>query len=52
VRAAKEGTAMATTKDRLEQLTNVEREPHIHDVVALEDIWGADAEEPPRGPMR
>ena len=38
---------MATTKDRLEQLANVEREPQIHDVVALADIWGADAEEPP-----
>jgi hypothetical protein len=38
---------MATTKDRLEQLTNVERELHDQDVVALEDIWGADAEGPP-----
>jgi hypothetical protein len=38
---------MATTKDRLEQLPNVERELHNRDVVALEDIWGADAEEPP-----
>jgi hypothetical protein len=37
---------MATTKDRLEQLTNVERELHDHDVVALEDLWGADAEGP------
>ena len=37
---------MATTKDRLEQLTNVERELHDHDVVALEDLWGADAERP------
>ena len=32
--AAKEGAAMATTRDRLEQLTNVERELHDHDVVA------------------
>jgi hypothetical protein len=31
---------MATTKDRLEQLTNVERELHDRDVVAPEDIWG------------
>ena len=37
---------MATTKDRLEQLTNVERELDDHDVVALEDIWGAEAERP------
>jgi hypothetical protein len=37
---------MATTKDRLEQLTNVERELDDHDVVALEDIWGADTEGP------
>jgi hypothetical protein len=37
---------MATTKDRLEQLTNVERELHDREVVALEDIWGADAEGP------
>jgi hypothetical protein len=38
---------MATTKDRLEQLTNVERELDDHDVVALEGVWGADAEGPP-----
>jgi hypothetical protein len=38
---------MATTKDRLEQLINIERELHDHEVVAPEDIWGADAEEPP-----
>ena len=38
---------MATTKDRLAHLTNVERELHNHDVVGLEDIWGGDAEEPP-----
>jgi hypothetical protein len=38
---------MATTKDRLEQLINVERELHDRDVAALEDIWGADAEGPP-----
>ena len=37
---------MATTKDRLEQLTNVERELHDRDVVAPEDIWGPDAEGP------
>jgi hypothetical protein len=37
---------MATTKDRLEQLTNVERELHDREVVAPEDIWGADAEGP------
>ena len=38
---------MATTKDRLEQLTNIERELHNRDVAALEDIWGADTEGPP-----
>jgi peptidoglycan/LPS O-acetylase OafA/YrhL len=38
---------MATTKDRLEQLTNVERELHDRGVVAPEDIWGADAAGPP-----
>jgi hypothetical protein len=38
---------MATTKDRLEELTNAERELHDRDVVAPEDIWRADAEEPP-----
>ena len=55
---------MATTKDRLEQLTNVERELHDHDVVAPGDNWGADAEGPlgaagnrpavtvPRAPLR
>src|SRR4029453_12395767 len=37
---------MATTKDRLEQLTNVERELHDDDVVAPGDSWGADAEGP------
>jgi hypothetical protein len=30
----REGAAIATTKDRLEQLTNVERELDNHDVVA------------------
>src|SRR4030095_15261879 len=45
--AAREGAAMATTKDRLEELTNAERELHNRDVVAPKDIWGADAEEPP-----
>ena len=38
---------MATTRDRLEQLTNVERELDDQEVVALEDIWGADAQGPP-----
>ena len=38
---------MATTKDRLEQLTNAERELHDRDVVAPGDSWGTDAEEPP-----
>jgi hypothetical protein len=38
---------MATTKDRLEQLTNIERELDDHEVVALEGVWGTDAEEPP-----
>jgi hypothetical protein len=37
---------MATTKDRLEQLTNVERKLHDDDVVAPGDSWGADAEGP------
>jgi hypothetical protein len=37
---------MATTKDRLKQLTNVERELHDHDVVAPGDSWGVDAEGP------
>jgi hypothetical protein len=38
---------MATTRDRLEQLTNVEPKLHDHDVVALADTWEADAEGPP-----
>jgi hypothetical protein len=38
---------MATTRDRLEQLTNVERELHDHDVVALEDTWGVEEAGPP-----
>ena len=38
---------MATTRDRLEQLTNVERELDDQEVVALEDIRGADAQGPP-----
>ena len=38
---------MATTKDRLEQLTDVERDLHNRDVVTLEDIWEADEERPP-----
>jgi hypothetical protein len=37
---------MATTKDRLGQLTNVERELHDRDVVAPGDIWGVEAEGP------
>jgi peptidoglycan/LPS O-acetylase OafA/YrhL len=39
---------MATTKDRLEQLTNAERELHDYDdVVAPEDSWGAEEAGPP-----
>jgi hypothetical protein len=38
---------MATTKDRLDQLTNVERELHDRDEVAREGMWGADAGGPP-----
>jgi peptidoglycan/LPS O-acetylase OafA/YrhL len=38
---------MATTKDRLEHLTNAERELPDHDVVAPQDSWGAEEEEPP-----
>jgi hypothetical protein len=47
VMRGKEGAAMATTKDRLEQLTDVERDLHNRDVVTLEDIWEADEERPP-----
>ena len=43
---------MATTKDRLEQLTDVERDLHNRDVVTLEDIWEADEERPPPGCRR
>jgi hypothetical protein len=35
---------MATTKDRLDELTRPKRELHDHDVVALEDVWGTGAE--------
>ena len=42
---------MATTKDRLEQLTNVERELHDDDVVAPGDSWGADAAARRREPV-
>jgi peptidoglycan/LPS O-acetylase OafA/YrhL len=38
---------MPTTKDRLEELTNAERELHDRDVVALEDTWGVEEEGPP-----
>jgi hypothetical protein len=38
---------MATTKDRLDELTRHEREPGDHDVVALEDGGVTDAEVPP-----
>jgi hypothetical protein len=38
---------MATTKDRLDQLTRHERELDDHDVVALEDGGVADAQAPP-----
>jgi hypothetical protein len=38
---------MATTKDRLDQLTRRERELDDHDVVALEDGGVADAQAPP-----
>jgi hypothetical protein len=38
---------MATTKDRLDELTRHERELDDHDVVALEDGGVADAEVPP-----
>ena len=38
---------MATTRDPLEQLTNVEWELHDQDVVALEDTWRTDAQGPP-----
>jgi peptidoglycan/LPS O-acetylase OafA/YrhL len=38
---------MATTKDRLEQLTNVERELHDRDLMALEDIWVTGGQTPP-----
>src|SRR5829696_6318049 len=43
----KEVAAMATTKDRLDELTRHERELGDHDVVALEDGGIADAEVPP-----
>src|SRR5215212_6461898 len=45
--AAKEGAAMATTKDRLEELTNAERELRNRDVVAPEDTWGVEEQGPP-----
>ena len=38
---------MATTKDPLEELTNPERELQDREVVAPEDSWGADPQEPP-----
>jgi hypothetical protein len=38
---------MATTKDRLEELTRPERELQDHDTVALENVWVAGAEVPP-----
>jgi hypothetical protein len=38
---------MATTTDRLEQLTKVERALHDHDVVALENVWVAGGQTPP-----
>jgi uncharacterized membrane protein len=38
---------MATTKDRLDELTRRERELDDHDVVALEDSGVADAQVPP-----
>jgi hypothetical protein len=38
---------MATTKDRLDELTRHERELDDHDVVALEDGGVADAQAPP-----
>jgi hypothetical protein len=38
---------MATTRDRLEQLTNVERELHDRDVMASEDTWGVEEQGPP-----
>jgi hypothetical protein len=47
MRGAKEVAAMATTKDRLDELTRRKREPDDHDVVALEDGGVADAEVPP-----
>ena len=38
---------MATTKDRLEELTRQERALHDHDAVALEKVWVAGAAGPP-----
>jgi hypothetical protein len=38
---------MATTKDRLDELTRPERELHDYDAVALESVWVAGAEVPP-----
>ena len=38
---------MATTKDRLDELTRRKREPDDHDVVALQDGGVADAQVPP-----
>jgi uncharacterized membrane protein len=38
---------MATTKDRLDELTTHEREPEDHDVVAREDRGVVDAQVPP-----
>jgi hypothetical protein len=46
-RGAKEVAAMATTKDRLDELTRHERELDDHDVLALEDGGVADAQVPP-----
>ena len=38
---------MATTKDRLEELTRPERELQDHDAVALERLWMAGRQTPP-----
>jgi hypothetical protein len=38
---------MATTKDRLQQFANVERELHDHDLVALENVLVAGGQTPP-----
>jgi hypothetical protein len=47
VRGAKEVAAMATTKDRLDELTRRKTELEDHDVVAVADGGMADAEVPP-----